>query len=90
MYKVSGILVQDENTNEPPFLIREKLNPQKVIIKTKHKVRQGDTLLIIADKYYGDSKYWWVIADINDTDKNPLIDIFDLELGRELLIPKID
>lgn len=45
---------------------------------------EGDTLDAIAFRKYGDSKLWWVIADVNNIE-NPLI----IEPGTSLLIPKL-
>lgn len=56
-----------------------------------YTVKKEDRLDIIAYKAYKDivedsSKYWWVIADVNNI-MNPL-DIDDL-VGKEILIPDI-
>ena len=45
----------------------------------------GDTLDGIAFDYYGNSKYWWVLADVNNIE-NPFI----LETGTPILIPNLN
>jgi len=50
-----------------------------------HVVKEGETLLSIAQIYY-DSQYpWYFLADVNIID-----DIFDLEIGSVLLIPDLN
>lgn len=44
--------------------------------------RDEDTLPSIAHYFYGDGRYWYVIADRNNLD-----DIFTLEIGKNLIIP---
>lgn len=50
-----------------------------------HTVTYADRIDILAFNYYKNSKYWWVIADVNDL-LNPL----DLEVGQSLIIPDIN
>jgi len=50
-----------------------------------HVTTEGDTIYGLAYKYYGDDKWWHVIADANQ-----LYNPFDLQLGLELLIPDLD
>jgi nucleoid-associated protein YgaU len=50
-----------------------------------HKVRDFDSLSDLAYDYYGDSKWWWVIYDINDLD-----DPFDLIVNTTLIIPDLE
>lgn len=47
-----------------------------------YTVRQDDTLLSIAHRFYKNSKGWYIIADKNNID-----DIFNLEVGSRLIIP---
>lgn len=47
-----------------------------------HRVSYGDTLWRLAFKYYGNSKLWWIIADVNN-----IINPFELTIGVDLLIP---
>lgn len=46
-----------------------------------HTVRDEEKLTDIAQNYYGDGKYWYVIAD-----RNNILDIFTLETGTKLII----
>ena len=50
-----------------------------------HRIVYGDKLWMLAYKYYGDSKFWWVIADVNN-----IINPFELTVGLDLLIPDIE
>jgi len=50
-----------------------------------HLVEAQDTLEDLANKYYKDPKLWYVLAV-----SNIIINPFDLEVGSQLIIPKID
>lgn len=50
---------------------------------TRHKFAYGDSLSKISHKYYGDPRYWWVIAWMNS---KPL-DTF-CKIGDVLLVPR--
>lgn len=50
-----------------------------------HVVMDGETLQSIAYRYYGDSGYWYVIAEANLI-INPLSDK-DFHIGKRLIIP---
>lgn len=68
------------------LLKREKITyPFKSDRDQNHVIIAGETLSSIAQKYYGDSKLWFVLADINNI-YNPL----DLQRGFILLIPDKD
>lgn len=49
-----------------------------------HVVKDGDTLLSIAQEYYDDCQLWYILADAN-----PIVvtDIFELTVNTTLLIP---
>ena len=49
-----------------------------------HVVKKYDTLWDLSFDYYGNSKYWWVLADIND-----IINPFELTSNTNLIIPDI-
>lgn len=49
-----------------------------------HTIMEGDTLTLLAYRYYGEPLYWYLIADINNV-LNP----FDLSIGVKLIIPNI-
>tara|TARA_Y100000034_G_scaffold135024_1_gene205382 strand:+ start:1260 stop:1604 length:345 start_codon:yes stop_codon:yes gene_type:complete len=42
----------------------------------------GDRFYKLADKYYGSSEYWWVIAFFNKKSSE-----FDVEIGEEIEVP---
>ena len=50
-----------------------------------HAINDGETLLSISRKYYGNSSLWFMIADVNDN----IEDIFDLPIGDTIIIPNI-
>lgn len=50
-----------------------------------YTIGDGDTLWNISYQAYGSSKYWWVIADVNN-----LFGAFDLNTGDTLLIPDLN
>ncbi len=50
-----------------------------------HTVTEGERLDIIAHRYLGDAKLWWIICDYND-----LFFPLDLEPGTVLRIPSVE
>jgi len=50
-----------------------------------HRVLSYDTLWNLAFDYYGNSKWWWVIADVNKLES-----AFDLVTNSNLIIPDLD
>ncbi len=50
-----------------------------------HTVTDGERLDIIAHRYLGDAKLWWIICDYND-----LFLPLDLEPGAVLRIPSVE
>lgn len=50
-----------------------------------HTTTDFDTLWNISFDYYGTSKFWWVIADVNN-----IMDPFELTVGNNLLIPDMN
>ncbi len=71
--------------DEQPILKRDKV----VYIASEddqfHPVIQGEDITTISYKYYETSKYYWVIADVNNIE-NPL----DLSEVTGLVIPSLD
>lgn len=68
-----------------PFVYMRKSVPTDVDIAVVHKVQGTERLDQIAHKYAGDSRLWWIIADVNRIFKFPLL----LPSGTELLIPTV-
>lgn len=62
----------------------ERLPPDYVYDLTDkiHTVRQDEKLTDIAHFYYKKSRLWFIIADANK-----ILDIFNLEVGTDLIIP---
>jgi len=82
LYSNSFIL---EYTSEIDLLKRDKItysgnNPNDQV----HQIVEEEKIWNIAAKYYGDSKWWWVLCDVNEID-NP----FDLPIGDLLIIPDL-
>lgn len=50
-----------------------------------HKVVPGDRIDLLAHRYFGDTKFWWVICDYNDI-AFPL----SLEEGQVLRMPSVE
>lgn len=49
-----------------------------------YTIKQGDTLLQLADYFYNTSRAWWLIADNN---QDVITNIFELEIGKQIIIP---
>jgi len=75
--------------NGSVVLNREKIKYEPSSTDERHTVLQGETLTGITYKKYNTvsedcSKYWWIIADVNNI-QNPL-DISEY-VGQEIIIP---
>lgn len=66
-------------------LERFTLNYQPAKDDILHPVTDSDTLGSLAYDYYGNSKYWWIIADINK-----IFNPFELTVNSNLIIPNLD
>src|SRR5690606_10632350 len=58
--------------------------PPPASVERTHTVAKGDTLGEISKQYYGTTKHWKKIRDINQCDEN------GLAVGQKLTIPAID
>ena len=65
---------------------RNRLVFKGSVSDTFHTIREGETLLTIARRFYGTSFSWFVIADANP---EVIEDIFNIPVGEVILIPKI-
>jgi nucleoid-associated protein YgaU len=45
-----------------PIMLNPTILHRAVVKTTKHVWKYGDRFYNLADKYYGDARYWWVIA----------------------------
>lgn len=70
-----GDISLERISNDKPVDLNDKV----------HIVVEGDTLLLLAHYYYQDSSQWYKIAESNKLD-----DIFNLNLGMELVIPNLE
>lgn len=68
-------------------LYRTELVYQKSPQDKFHIISDGDSLDSLANQYYSNDKYWWIIYDIN---KNVLENPFDLPVGSTLIIPYLE
>lgn len=50
-----------------------------------HTVIEGDRIDLIAHRYLGDARLWWIVADYND-----LFFPLELEAGTVLRIPSVE
>ena len=50
-----------------------------------HTVLDGDRIDVIAHRYLGDARLWWIVADYND-----LFFPLELEIGAVLRIPSME
>lgn len=50
----------------------------------KYTIQQGDTLISIAEKFYGDPK---AFTDIFNANQDVILDPYNLEAGTEIYIP---
>lgn len=80
-YSLSEIIVLDDGSL---VLERHKVNYVKSDRDRYFTTIQDDTIWNIAHQAYGDSKYWWIIADVNNIESP-----FELEAGLSLLIPDL-
>jgi len=85
----NGRIIQFDTGEQ--ILLRDLLTKEDFDNFEYHTVKDDEELTVIAYKFYAAkikdaSKYWWVIADVNNI-FNPY-DISDL-VGKELLIPNI-
>lgn len=53
-------------------------------------VVQGDTLGALADKAYGNSKYWWILDDVNNLNLKGIEAMFELQPGITLYVPDLN
>jgi len=93
---LTKIQLPKENLYADGFIVTLKdgvqlLKRNKVIYLGKnpndkiHNIVQEEKLWNISFKYYGNSKWWHIIADVNNIE-NP----FELIIGDSLLIPDLD
>lgn len=88
LYSTGKIIVFNDGSK---ILVREKLKLEQFVSYQIHIVKQNDELTNLAHNYYKDkvedaSKYWWLIADVND-----IFDPFrlDLYIGKKIAIPNV-
>jgi hypothetical protein len=80
-YSLSDIILLSDDS---VVLERRKVNYVKSDKDRYFTTIQGDTLWSISDEAYEDSKFWWIIADVNNIESP-----FELPEGSSLLIPDL-
>lgn len=83
-YSIGSVFTFPEGDSR---LFREPLQYVKSTRDRYFTSSDGDTLDSIAFQAYGDSKWYWVIWDINKLDASAL---FLLEPGTSLLVPDLE
>lgn len=68
-------------------LQRTPLNYITSVSDTYHSINEEESLLDIAQKYYGNQALWYVLADVNI---DLIEDIFQLTVGTIIVIPSLD
>lgn len=82
---VPSVVTQLDDAYDEYFVVREKIEAPLRDDDRFHRVVDGDRIDLLAYKYLGDARHWWVICDYNDINF-PLI----LETGTMLRIPSIE
>lgn len=73
---------------EGDFSIERTSIPFTSTVDSKyHVVKEGDTLIDIAQKHYKNQLLWYIIADANPI---TITDVFDLTVNTTLLIPSLE
>lgn len=63
-------------------LDRSRLKYLESVNDKVHIIRDFDTLWDLSYDFYGSSRYWWILQDINQLENG-----FDLTMGASLIIP---
>jgi len=79
----NGFLIEQENRTllKRPVIVY----PNFTQGDESYVLKEGDYLWEISYRYYGDSKLWWVIMDVNK-----IFNPFELTIGQELIIPNLE
>lgn len=80
---ITGYL--NEFSDNTPLLLRKQLEYVPSPKDQFYVIQMGLDLTDIAYRFYGDSKYWFVLVDINN-----IINPFELVVGDTLIIPDLD
>ena len=81
LYDIGYIVTYQEGDNS---LQRTPIPPEILASENIYITSEGDTLLSISQKKYGDQFLWYLIADANPSIAE---DIFDLPSNLSLIIP---
>lgn len=80
LYSSDGLVINYQDGDQS--LVRVPIEFINDIEDKSHIVIEGDTLTSLSHFYLGSSRNWWKIADRNNLD-----DIWNLEIGSEIIIP---
>jgi nucleoid-associated protein YgaU len=75
------VVYNDREFVREELLIGNRFTP-RMLTKRTHRVSEGETLFMIAQRYYNDQSRWFAILDAN-----PLLEPTELLTGTELFIP---
>jgi len=81
-YSLGAIVNYEDNTSS---LQRPRINYIPNLEDKYHTITEEDTWDILAFKFYGDSKYWWILVDAND-----IFNPFEMVVGEVIVIPNIN
>lgn len=82
LYFTTGFKVNYTEGDSGVYRNRLVINPTRE--DRWHILKEGETLTMIANRYYGDSQLWYLIADANEI-FNPFDDV--LQVGITLRVP---
>jgi nucleoid-associated protein YgaU len=82
--RYAGCILYRDSTGEY-FGRRERIDTTPRYDDRLHTVVEGDRIDLLAHRYLGDARLWWIICDYNDI-------FFPLELqpGTDLRIPSVE
>ena len=80
-YSIGYVINYEDGTNS---LERFRIKYTKSVGDRFHIVTEADSMWSLAYDYYGNSKYYWVIQDVND-----LENAWSLVVGDAVIIPDL-
>ena len=78
-----SILIRDADGNT--LGTRQRIDTKPRYDDRFHTVIDGDRIDLIAHRYLGDARLWWIVADYND-----LFFPLELETGAVLRLPSVE
>lgn len=75
------VVYNDRDFVRQELLIGNRFTP-RTTGRRMHKINEGETIFMLAQRYYNEQSRWYIILDAN-----PLVDPTNLVTGTELTIP---